>query len=185
MTTKKKEDIVCFACGKKLSDTPNGVFVKLNDQNNNIYLCSECVSDIYDKVISSVGEKNNENPFFDFSEVDDDADDLNADKEETAIDDIRLFTPEEIRKHLDQYIIGQEEAKKIISVAAYNHYKTLLYDEKHNKENDIELSKSNIVMCGATGSGKTEIIRALSKVMDVPLAIADCSGLSKSGCVIL
>ena len=190
MTVKKQQkvdDIVCFACGQKLSDTPNAVFVKLRDDKD-VYLCSECIADIYDKVMASdVNDKQNQNPFFDFSDDTDDEleeNDTIANKKNKNSDlKIELSTPEKIRKHLDQYIIGQEEAKKIISVAAYNHYKTLLYDETHYNENDIEISKSNLIMVGPSGAGKTEIIRALSKVMDVPLAIADASGLSKSGYV--
>ncbi len=177
---KDTKDVVCYACGRKLSESPNAVFVKLREDDD-IYICSECISDTYDKLSSSEKQENDneKDEFNDFPE-DDLLEDEDADKEEDT-----LPTPDEIKRHLDQYIIGQEEAKKIISVAAYNHYKTLIYDKIHRKDDVVEIAKSNLIMVGPSGSGKTEIIRALSRFLDVPLAIADCSGLSKSGCVIL
>ncbi len=93
--------------------------------------------------------------------------------------EIKLLTPKEIKAHLDEYVIGQEKAKKIISVAVYNHYKRILYGETQ----DVEIQKSNILMIGPTGSGKTLIARTLAKLLDVPLAIADATSLTEAGYV--
>lgn len=176
MTKKKEEDIVCYSCGKKLNDYQDATFVQLKEDGD-VYICSECITDTYDKLMAAIHDQN----------VDDDADDFND--EDMLEDDVdeepkeELPTPEEIRAHLDKYIIGQEEAKKIISVAAYNHYKMLLYEKVHSENANVEPQKSNVIMVGPSGIGKTEIIRALSKFLNVPLAIADCSSLSKSGYV--
>lgn len=182
MDKDNEKDIVCYACGKKLSESPSSLFVKLREDDD-IYICSECISDTYDKLMASREEEDDDDDSEDF--IDFPEDDLLEDDDDTEDVYKKLPTPEDIKNHLDQYIIGQEEAKKIISVAAYNHYKALLYDKIHKKDNTVEVKRSNVVLVGATGSGKTEIIRALSKYMNVPLAIADCSSLSKSGCIIL
>jgi ATP-dependent Clp protease ATP-binding subunit ClpX len=87
--------------------------------------------------------------------------------------------PKAIKAHLDEYVIGQERAKKIISVAVYNHYKRILFGAK----SDVEIQKSNILMIGPTGSGKTLIARTLAKLLDVPLAIADATSLTEAGYV--
>jgi len=92
---------------------------------------------------------------------------------------INLLTPKEIKTHLDEYVIGQEKAKKIVSVAVYNHYKRILF----GIESDVEIQKSNILMIGPTGSGKTLIARTLAKLLDVPLAIADATSLTEAGYV--
>ena len=90
------------------------------------------------------------------------------------------LTPSKIKAHLDKYIIGQERAKKVLSVAVYNHYKMLDY-ATHDKE--VELEKSNIIMVGPTGTGKTAVIKALAKVLNVPFAITDATTLTENGYV--
>ena len=89
-------------------------------------------------------------------------------------------TPSKIKEFLDQYVIGQEYAKKVLSVAVYNHYKRL-----NNKRNnpDVEISKSNVILIGSTGSGKTLLAQTLAKVLDVPFAIADATTLTEAGYV--
>lgn len=92
-----------------------------------------------------------------------------------------LPTPKEIKAYLDQYVIGQEETKKILSVAVYNHYKKLIYNSQYS---DItELEKSNIIITGPTGSGKTLLVRTIAKLLDVPYYIQDCTKLTASGYV--
>ena len=93
--------------------------------------------------------------------------------------DINLLKPKEIKEFLDDYVIGQEEAKKVLSVAVYNHYKRILVE----KDFDVELQKSNIIMIGPTGSGKTYIAQTLAKLLNVPFAIADATALTEAGYV--
>ncbi|MBN1914469.1 MAG: ATP-dependent Clp protease ATP-binding subunit ClpX [Parachlamydiales bacterium] len=94
---------------------------------------------------------------------------------------IRLLKPQEIKKHLDEYIIGQDDAKKTISVAVYNHYKRIR--SLANKESEIEYSKSNVLLIGPTGSGKTLMARTLATILDVPFAISDATTLTEAGYV--
>ncbi len=92
-------------------------------------------------------------------------------------------TPVEIKDYLDQYVIGQDEAKKVLSVAVYNHYKRLKYYESHNNKDDVEIEKSNIVIVGETGTGKTLLARTIAKILNVPFAIADATTLTEAGYV--
>ncbi|HAL01730.1 MAG TPA: ATP-dependent Clp protease ATP-binding subunit ClpX, partial [Lachnospiraceae bacterium] len=127
-----------------------------------VYICDECVeicADIIDEELD--GGINEEG---DFSE-----DNL----------DIKLLKPVEIKAFLDDYVIGQELAKKILSVAVYNHYKRVTAP----KNRDVELQKSNIIMVGPTGSGKTYLAQSLAKIINVPFAIADATTLTEAGYV--
>lgn len=92
-------------------------------------------------------------------------------------------TPVEIKNYLDQYVIGQDEAKRVLSVAVYNHYKRLRYSAAHHNDSDVEIEKSNIVMVGTTGTGKTLIARSIAKMLDVPFAISDATTLTEAGYV--
>ena len=120
----------------------------------NVFICDECI-----EVCSEIIEDELE------------------DYEESS--DINLLKPKEIKEFLDQYVIGQEEAKKVLSVAVYNHYKRILSD----KDFDVELQKSNIMMVGPTGSGKTYLAQTLAKLLNVPFAIADATALTEAGYV--
>lgn len=105
------------------------------------------------------------------------------DAEQETPDEIKLSTPIEINNSLNNYVIGQEYAKKALSVAVYNHYKRLLYYRNHKPDNDVELNKSNILLIGPTGSGKTLLAETLAKLLNVPFAIADATTLTEAGYV--
>src|SRR5699024_4171773 len=97
--------------------------------------------------------------------------------QEPVFDIKNIPAPHRIKASLDEYVIGQEKAKKIISVAVYNHYKRVAT----NTMDDIEIEKSNILMIGPTGSGKTYLVKTLARLLDVPLAIADATSLTEAG----
>ena len=126
----------------------------------NAFICDECV-DICSEIID---EELMDAP--------------NADAEQEAFD-INLLTPQEMKSFLDDYVIGQDEAKKVLSVAVYNHYKRIT----SGKDIDVELQKSNVLMLGPTGSGKTLLAQTLARVLGVPFAIADATTLTEAGYV--
>lgn len=104
---------------------------------------------------------------------------LDEDEEDEISENMQLATPSQIKAHLDLYVVGQDEAKKTLSVAVYNHYKRL----RQNKKSDVEIQKSNILMIGSTGSGKTYLVQSLAKFLGVPFAIADATTLTEAGYV--
>ena len=149
-----KRSIKCSFCGKPQS------LVNRLIAGNGSYICDECV-----RLCTSIIEEGYE-PTLE-----------GANGEAISFDE--LPKPMDIRKHLDDYIIGQEKAKIVLSVAVYNHYKRIL----HNHENDVELQKSNILLICPTGSGKTLFAQTLAKMLDVPFAIADATTLTEAGYV--
>lgn len=104
---------------------------------------------------------------------------MNEQEEEEISDNMRMVTPSQIKAHLDQFVVGQDEAKKTLSVSVYNHYKRLRQD----KRSDIDIQKSNILMIGNTGSGKTYLAQSLAKFLGVPFCIADATSLTEAGYV--
>ena len=152
MAGKKTEDIVrCSFCNKTQSQVR-----KMIAGPNGTYICDDCVAICTDIIEEEL----------DFND-------------RAALDDINLLTPEEMKAFLDEYVIGQDEAKKVLSVAVYNHYKRILAEQ----DLGVELQKSNILMLGPTGCGKTLLAQTLAKVLNVPFAIADATALTEAGYV--
>ena len=155
---KGNKGIFCSFCGKRQEQVR-----RLFSGLDNTYIRDECVnicSDILDE------------EFYD--------DDDGYSGEASKNLDINLLKPVEIKQFLDEYVIGQEDAKRILSVAVYNHYKRVLTCEDSS---DVELQKSNILMMGSTGSGKTYLAQTLAKILNVPFAIADATTLTEAGYV--
>lgn len=104
-------------------------------------------------------------------------------KKEFKIHEADIPKPHEISSFLDQYVIGQDAAKRVLSVAVYNHYKRLKYNAEHNDKNDVEIEKSNIILVGETGTGKTLLARTIARLLKVPFCIADATTLTEAGYV--
>ena len=143
--------LYCSFCGKSQHE------VRKLIAGPSVFVCDECVDLCNDIIREEIQEK------------------------ESETTTRKLPIPEEIKNTLDEYVIGQESAKKVLSVAVYNHYKRLNYDKASNS--DVELSKSNILMVGPTGTGKTLLAETLARLLDVPFTIADATTLTEAGYV--
>ncbi len=154
----------CSFCGKSQEQVR-----KLIAGPNGAYICDECV-DICSEIIEE--ELAREEAEMDM--------DMDVEAEIGTPFEINLQKPEKLKAFLDEYVIGQDEAKKVLSVAVYNHYKRILADAQLD---DVELQKSNILMLGPTGSGKTLLAQTLARILNVPFAIADATTLTEAGYV--
>jgi ATP-dependent Clp protease ATP-binding subunit ClpX len=146
--------IICSFCGRPKKE----VELMLSGMNNT-HICNICISQGH-QILSEDGKQN----------------------QKISTPKFKLIKPVEMKKFLDQYVVGQDDAKKVMSVAVYNHYKRLM-QVKSEKEQEVTIEKSNIIMIGETGTGKTYIARTLAKMLDVPFCIADATVLTEAGYV--
>jgi ATP-dependent Clp protease ATP-binding subunit ClpX len=147
----ENDKVVCSFCGKNKQDT------NILIAGTSAHICDECIEQAHDIVKED------------------------SISETTLSKDFTLLRPKEIKAHLDDFVIGQDDAKKVISVAVYNHYKRILQPD--TTEEDIEIEKSNIIMVGRTGTGKTLLARSIAKLLKVPFCIADATVLTEAGYV--
>ena len=157
MSNNKQKNVRCSFCGKSQDEVDRII------AGPGVYICNECV-----RVCANIVE-----------------DDLYEDAEMTytLADNEELPNPAEIKEILDTYVIGQDEAKKTLSVAVYNHYKRINSNKDKDKDDDVELQKSNVLLLGPTGCGKTLLAQTLAKILKVPFAIADATTLTEAGYV--
>ena len=186
-TDDKKEDEyekVCFVCRR-----PESVAGKMIDLPNNISVCNDCMQKSFDAMNNSQLDLSQlmNMPGIQFMNLSDLEQAIpkkqkikkkKEGEERKPLVDIRnLPAPHKIKARLDEYVVGQEHAKKAMSVAVYNHYKRVATDTM----DDIEIEKSNMLMIGPTGSGKTYLVKTLARLLDVPLAITDATSLTEAG----
>ncbi len=152
----------CSFCGKSQDQ------VKKLIAGPEVFICDECV-ELCNEILDEEFFENKEKSSIESAQVD--------------ADEKPIPKPHEIKAYLDEYIIGQDDAKKVLAVAVYNHYKRLKNNTTTDLKNDVEIQKSNILLVGPTGSGKTLLAQTLAKMLDVPFAVADATTLTEAGYV--
>jgi ATP-dependent Clp protease ATP-binding subunit ClpX len=149
--------ITCGHCGKQIREEDANMVFQSDDGH---FICYDCIEQIYLNYRDTIEKKRNA----------------------TIVSNGLKITPSRLKDYLDNYIVGQDKAKEVLAVAVYNHYKMLEMKE-HAKRNDTELDKSNIIIVGPTGCGKTAMLRRLAKVLKVPFAISDATSMTSAGFV--
>ena len=155
---KDKKKYYCSFCGKEESQVERLI---QSQEEEDVFICNECIEES-EQLLESFRE---------------------YDEFENRYKEITLLKPVQIKAKLDEYIIGQEKAKKVLSVAVYNHFKRITHKQNKSVDDDVELRKSNVLLVGPTGSGKTLLAQTLAKTLNVPLAIADATTLTEAGYV--
>jgi ATP-dependent clp protease, ATP-binding subunit clpX len=155
---KDKKKYYCSFCGKEESEVERLI---QSQEEEDVFICNECIEES-EQLLESFRE---------------------YDEFENRNKEITLLKPVQIKAKLDEYIIGQERAKKVLSVAVYNHFKRITHKQNKSVDDDVELQKSNVLLVGPTGSGKTLLAQTLAKTLNVPLAIADATTLTEAGYV--
>ncbi|MDE7467798.1 MAG: AAA family ATPase, partial [Muribaculaceae bacterium] len=155
--------MVCAWCGRPADPSQYRFLVPSADQGSCI--CTECVETLSGYIREELPERQRQK-------------DLNAFADEMKDN---VPTPHDIKAHLDEYVIGQEDAKKYLSVAVYNHYKRLM--QPRDKKDDVDIEKSNIIIVGPTGTGKTLLAKTIARQLNVPFTIVDATVLTQAGYV--
>ena len=157
----------CVICGRPKSKVP---FMYRSDHKSGGCVCSDCIETAHQFTVAHMADIGGK---------------LKASEEEDCKVDFNptIPTPHEIKEYLDQYVIGQDDAKITLAVAVYNHYKRITQKKSDNEDDNVEIDKSNILLCGQTGSGKTLLARTIAKLLDVPFAIADATVFTEAGYV--
>lgn len=160
MPIRPDDTIRCSFCGRTQDQVRKMI---AGSGNHNVFICDECIELCSEILEEELGKQEEEE----------------IEEEAPLFNDIRLLKPKEIKAFLDEYVIGQDDAKKVLSVAVYNHYKRVTSCQHM----DVDVQKSNILMIGPTGSGKTYLAQTMAKILNVPFAIADATSLTEAGYV--